>query len=74
MSLGISAFTIPQAQPSVKWIATDLLPDTEIHSRIQQLVLYHNLSYYDANYWDLSHRTSFSLKTFNQTFLKAIKI
>ena len=55
-------------------IATDLLPDTEIRSRIQQLALYHNLSYYDASYLELSHRTGFSLKTFDQALLKATKI
>ena len=55
-------------------IATDLLPDTEIRSRIQQQALYHNLSYYDASYLELSHRTGFSLKTFDQALLKAIKI
>ena len=55
-------------------IATDLLPDTEIRSRIQQQALYHNLSYYDASYLELSHHTGFSLKTFDQALLKAIKI
>ena len=52
-------------------IATDLLPDTEIRSRIQQLALYHNLSYYDASYLELSHRTGLPLKTFDRLLLRA---
>lgn len=54
-------------------IATDLLPDTEIRSRIQQLALYHHLSYYDASYLELSHRTGFPLKTFNKELLRALE-
>ena len=52
-------------------IATDLLPDTEIRFRIQQLALYYHLSYYDASYLELSHRTGFPLKTFDKELLRA---
>ena len=54
-------------------IYTEPQADSEIRSRIFDLAVEYNLSYYDASYLELSRRYNLQLKTYDVDLKKALK-
>ncbi len=54
-------------------IYTDMLPDGEIRQRIFSMAQEHNLSYYDASYFELARRYNLVLKTYDEDLKRAIE-
>lgn len=52
-------------------IFTDVLPEAEIRQRIYTIAQEHNLSYYDASYFELAHRYNLPLKTYDEDLRNA---
>jgi len=53
-------------------IVTDPVPDTAIRSRIREIAIRKNLTFYDASYVELSQRLQIPLKSFDKKVLAAI--
>ncbi len=54
-------------------IYTEPQADSEIRSRIFDLAVEYNLSYYDASYLELARRYNLQLKTYDEDLKKALK-
>ena len=52
-------------------IYTDLVPDAEIRQRIYSIAQEHNLSFYDATYFELAHRYNLVLKSYDDELMQA---
>ncbi len=52
-------------------IYTDTLPDAEIRHRIYSIAQEHNLSFYDASYFELAHRYNLVLKSYDEELMQA---
>ena len=53
-------------------IVTDPVPDTAIRSRIREIAIRKNLTFYDASYVELSQRLQIPLKSFDKKVLAVI--
>ena len=52
-------------------IYTDFVPDAEIRQRIYSIAQEHNLSFYDATYFELAHRYDLALKSYDEDLMQA---